>query len=107
MDVDIVVILKRKPILNPFLLPDDFGIFNVGFTERDRWGVIYKTKEDKIVKNCMLFLRDKHMYSIASLNRTLERFEAYKSNSVAYVKCVSDMINWWIVVWRTLLKTNS
>ena len=105
IDVDNIVVLKRKPILKPFLPPDNLGIFNVGFIERDRWGVIYKTKEDEILKNYMLFLRDKHMYSIDSLNRTLRRVEAYKSNSVADMKCISDMLNWWIVVRRTLLKT--
>lgn len=93
MDVDIVVVLKRKLILQPFPQPDDLEKLKVGFIKRDRWGVVYKINENGTVKICMLFLQDKHMYFIASLNIIHARVEAYKSKSAADVICVSDILN--------------
>lgn len=77
--------------------------FKLGFIEKYLWGVAYKIKENETVKNCM-FLRDKHLYSTVTLNQILARAGANKSNSEGDLKCVYDMIKWWIVVRITLLK---
>lgn len=51
------------------------------FIEKDLWEVAYKMKENETMKHCMLFLRDKHLYSTANLNQILSRAEANKSNN--------------------------
>lgn len=62
-------------------------------------------KENEIVLHCMMFLRDKHLFSTSTLNQVLAKEEANKSNNEGDVKCVSDMIKWWIVIHMTLFKT--
>lgn len=53
----------------------------------------------------MLFLRDKHLYSNENLNQIIDREKENKSNNEGDVKCVSDMLRWWIVIQMSLLKT--
>lgn len=53
----------------------------------------------------MLFLRDKHLYSNENLNQIIDRAKENKSNNEGDVKCVSDMLRWWIVIQMSLLKT--
>lgn len=61
-------------------------------------------KDGEEIKNCMFFLRDKHLYSTSALNSMLTRAEANKTNSDADVKCVLDMIRWYVSIRPTLLK---
>ena len=81
MDVEIAIVLSRKLILKSFLVPDDVEKFKSGFIEKDPGGISYKKKENDKVKHCMMHLRE--------VNKTI---------SEGNVKCISDMIKWWIVV---------
>lgn len=62
-------------------------------------------KENEVVKKCMMFLRDKHLYSIDTLNQILAKTEADKSNKEGDLKCLCYQIKWWIVIFMTLLNT--
>lgn len=62
-------------------------------------------KENELVKKCMMFLRDKHLYSIDTLNQILAKTEADKSNKEGDLKCLCYQIKWCIVILMTLLNT--
>lgn len=51
------------------------------------------------MKHCMLFLREKHLYSTSILNQMIAK--ANKSNSDEDIKCISDMVKWWVVIQKT------
>lgn len=67
----------------------------------------YKMKENEVVKHYVIFLRDKHLFSTATLNHFLAKAEANKSSNEGDLKCVSNMIKLWIVIQTNLLNTIS
>lgn len=97
-DVEIAIVLSRKLILKSFLVPDDVEKFKSVLIEKDPRGVSYKKKENDKVKHCMMHLRDKHLYSTKALNQIVVKAEVNKTISEGDVKCILDMIKWWIVV---------
>lgn len=62
-------------------------------------------KDNEKVKHCRMFVRNKHLYSTTTLNPIVGKVEAKKSNFEGDIKCVSDMIKWWIVIRMNLLNT--
>ncbi|CAI9293582.1 unnamed protein product [Lactuca saligna] len=105
MDIEIASVLRRKPILKPLPPQANLEKFKSSFIEKDHWGVTYKMKENEIVLHCMMFLIDKHLFSTSTLNQILAKDEVKKSNNEGDVKCVSNMIKWWIVIQMTVFKT--
>lgn len=105
MNITISTVLEKRPILKPFEAPYDIQNLKVGFIENERWGVVFKIRQNDVVKKCMFFFRDKHLYLTTTLNRVLSNVEKRKSNFVDDMKCLSDMIKWWIGARAILLKT--
>ena len=99
MDIEIGNVLNRKPTMKPFQVHDNIGWFQSRFIENERWGIAYKMKEREEMKHCMLFLREKHLYSTSILNQMIAK--ANKSNSDEDIKCISDMVKWWVVIQKT------
>lgn len=75
--------------------------------DKEHWSIIYKKKEVGEIKNCIFFLRDKHLYPTSVLKSIMARVEANSSNFVADVKCVSDMIRWYLSIRASILKIMS
>lgn len=71
MDVENVVVLKRKSILKSFPTPENVDKLKSGFIEKDLWGVACMMKENETVKSSMLFLRDKNLYFTTTLSQIL------------------------------------
>ena len=103
MDVEIAFVLNKRPILKPEPEPKELHKFNLGKIRKDNWCVVYQRKENQKFMRNMFFLRDKHLYSNASLNSILELTEACKPNNIADKKSFSDFIQWYLVVRITLL----
>ncbi|CAI9287246.1 unnamed protein product [Lactuca saligna] len=103
MDVEIASILKRKLILKPFDQPQNIENIRGGLIDKEYWSIVYK-KEGEEIKNCMFFLRDKHLYPTSALNSILSRAKANKTNCVVDLKCVFDMIRWYLSVMASILK---
>lgn len=104
MDVEIVAVLKRKPILKPFDQPDNIKNIKARTIDKEKWSITYMTQKDKVIKTFLLFLRDKHLYSTTTLKQILATTEANKKNLVEYTKCVSNMIKCYLTIRMTILK---
>ncbi|CAI9275956.1 unnamed protein product [Lactuca saligna] len=98
MDVDITSIMKKSPILKPKEQPKDIQNLNVGVIWNKHWRIIYKRKEDEDIHKCMCFLMDKHLYSMNVLKLIISLAEANKENYDADIKCISDMIRWYLSI---------
>lgn len=105
MDVEIAVVLRKKPTVQPKEAPSDISKMKMGKIIRDNWSVMYQTstREDLNVQKCLFFLLEKHLYSISLLKYILGITKQYKPNDVADKKCFADMIKWYIIVRNTLL----
>ncbi|CAI9296083.1 unnamed protein product [Lactuca saligna] len=96
IDVEITSILKKMPILKPEEQPKDVQHLKTGIIQKKHWRIVYKRKEGEVVQNCMFFLMDKHLYSSSALKTILSSTEAHKANFFGDVKCVSNMICWYL-----------
>ncbi|CAI9291676.1 unnamed protein product [Lactuca saligna] len=83
----------------------DFLITTKAFQFRCFKNIMKVPLANVAVNKKLLFLRDKHLYSTTMLNQIVDREKANKSNNEGDVKCVSNMLKWWIVIRMTLLKT--
>lgn len=104
MDVEIAVVLKKRPILKPSTQPEDILNLKPCIIRKKHCNLVYKRNEGEGIQNCIFFFRDKHLYSTAALKTILSSAEAHKANSVADVKYVLDMIRWYLSVRGSLLK---
>ncbi|CAI9293323.1 unnamed protein product [Lactuca saligna] len=86
MDVEIIVVLKKKPILKPK------EESKLGKIRKENWSVVYQRKTDQKVQRCIFFLLDKHVHSTYALNYILELTEACKLNDDGDKKCFYNMI---------------
>lgn len=68
MDIEIASVLNKRPIMKPFEEPKDIQDLPVGLIDKEYWSIVYKKKEGAVLKNCMFFLRDKHLYSTSTMN---------------------------------------
>ncbi|CAI9294355.1 unnamed protein product [Lactuca saligna] len=103
-NIEIASILNNRPIMKPFEEPEDIQDLPSGVIDEEYRSIVYKKKEGGVLKNCKFFLRDKHSYSTNEMNQILVRVNAKKTNSASDLKCVSDMIQWYLAVRATLLK---
>ncbi|CAI9280978.1 unnamed protein product [Lactuca saligna] len=104
MYVEISSVLNRRSIVKPMDHPEDLDSLKVGFIENENWGMVFKVKENEVPKKCMFYLIDKHFYSYVALNQILSNAEKFKKNTSDDMKCILDMIKWWIRVCSILLK---
>lgn len=67
------------------------------------WSVVYQRREGDKVKKSLLFLLDKHLYSITALTYIMNLTVAYKANNEGDLKFFGDMIKWYTVIQNTLV----
>ena len=103
MDVEIVAVLRKKPIVQPKEAPNDISKMKLGKIRKDNWSVGFQLREGEKVQMCLFFLSDKHIYSTSCLNYILGITEQCKANDTADKKCFTDMIKWYILICNTLL----
>lgn len=92
MDVKVVEILKK----NICVQPKNIKQIKDGFIKKKPWGVVYKVHENRIMKNRMMYLQDKHCYKSSTLTVILTKTKMYKLNTKDDINCVSDMHIWWM-----------
>ncbi|CAI9303854.1 unnamed protein product [Lactuca saligna] len=90
--------------MKPFEEPKDIQDLPGGLIIKDYWSIMYKKKEGTVLKNCMFYLRDKHLYSTSVVNRILARAKANKAKLASDLKCMSDMMQWYMAIRASLLK---
>ncbi|CAI9288682.1 unnamed protein product [Lactuca saligna] len=61
MDVEIVYVMKNRPILKPEKEPNNHHKLKLGQIGREHSCVVYQWKECQKVLRSMFFLRDKHL----------------------------------------------
>lgn len=103
MDVEIIVLLRKKPVIQPKEDPKDLSKMKLGKIWKDNLSVSFQRREGVKVQKCSFSLPDKHLYSTSCLNYILEMIEACKANDASDKKCFSDLIKWYIVVRNILL----
>ena len=64
MDVEITSVLKRRPTLTPAEHPQNIEKLKGGSINKEHRSIVYKRNKGELIKNCMFFLRNKHLYSI-------------------------------------------
>ncbi|CAI9294696.1 unnamed protein product [Lactuca saligna] len=75
-DVEITYVLKRKPTLTSAEQPQNIEKMKGGSINKEHWSIVYKRKEGEVIKNRMLFLRNKHVYSTNALKTILSSAES-------------------------------
>ncbi|CAI9288137.1 unnamed protein product [Lactuca saligna] len=103
MDVEIVVVLKKKLIVNPEPEPKDFQKLKLGKINKENRNIMYQRREVEEVVKSMFFLLDKHLYHTTAFNNILVLVAATKSNNADDLKCVMDMIKWYLMFRNTFL----
>ncbi|CAI9303701.1 unnamed protein product [Lactuca saligna] len=105
MDVEIVVVLRKKPIVKPKEASYDVSKVKLGRIHKDNWSMIFQqsARDGSNTQRCFFSLSNKHLYSTSCLNYILELIGQCKANDVASKKCFADMTRWYIAVRNTLL----
>lgn len=75
MDVEVASLLQKNTIVRPCNQPDNIEHMRDSSIQRKPWGVVYKTHENIVVKNCMEFLQDEHCYKFGTLSGILMKSE--------------------------------
>ncbi|CAI9262775.1 unnamed protein product [Lactuca saligna] len=84
MDVEIAVVLQRKPSDVPKEAPEGFEKLKLGKIYKESWYVVFQVSEQNDVdfhKACF-FLPDKHIYTTYCLEFILDLVNKFKGNSV-------------------------
>lgn len=55
MDVDIIVVLKKRSILKSNEQPEDIQQLKAGIIQMKNWSIVYKRKDSEVFQNCMFF----------------------------------------------------
>lgn len=103
MDVKMAAILKKNTRAKPFNQVDHHEEMRDGFIQKQLWGVVYKVDENRIVKNYMMFLQDKHCFRSTTLIGILTMAEILYVNKKIGIKCVSNMLRCWMIILIMLL----
>ncbi|CAI9272161.1 unnamed protein product [Lactuca saligna] len=103
MDMEIALVLKKRPIVKHEEETTDFQKRRLGKIKKENWSVVYQRKDGDKVQKSMFFFLDKHLYSIAALSNIMGLTIACKANNDANLKCFNDMIKWYLVIRNTLL----
>lgn len=98
MDVEVVVVLQINTSVMPCDQSDNLEQILNGFIQKEPEGIIYQVHQNKEVKNYMMFLQDKNYYKSKILTDILTKAEICKMNSNSDIKCVSDMLQLWMIV---------
>lgn len=56
IDVEIVSVLKKRPIMMPKEEPKDIKKLKVGIIRKEHWSIVSKRKDGDVVQNSMFFL---------------------------------------------------
>lgn len=104
LDVEIANKLNRKPIVKPLDQPEVFENREIGFIEKESWGIFYQATYNVVDRYCMLYLRDKHFYPSTTLINVLLMTEIKKLNKPSNAICVSNILRWWVIIRMILLK---
>ncbi|CAI9272920.1 unnamed protein product [Lactuca saligna] len=94
MDVEIVVVLRRKPSIVPKQAPKDLEKLKLRNIYKEGWYMVFQARErnNSDYHNACFFLEDKHLYSTSYLNHVLCMTNKFRGNSAGDKKCFSDMI---------------
>lgn len=105
MDVEIAVVLRRKPSVLPKEAPKGFEKLKLSKIYKEGWYVVFQARErnDADFHKACFFPPNKHLYTTSCLVYILDIVNKYKGNSKGERKCFSDMIQWYIQVRKTLL----
>ena len=105
MDVEIVVVRRKKPTVQPKETLKDIDRMQKGKILKENWIMSYQQREKAgvNVQRCCVFLPGQHLYSTSCLEYVLGLSEACKENDVADKKYFTYMIKWYITVRKTLL----
>lgn len=77
MDIEVVEIMQKNVIVKLGKVPKNLEKMRDGF---------------------MLYLQGKHHYKSTTLTDILTNTEIFNSNSKDDLKCVSNMLRWWMIV---------
>lgn len=105
MDVEIVVVLRKKPSTIPKEAPKDFEKLKPEKIYKEGWFVVYQSSERTgadFHKFCF-FLSDKHLNTTSLIEFILDLLTKFKGNSKEDLKCFSDMILWYIRIRKLLV----
>ncbi|CAI9268993.1 unnamed protein product [Lactuca saligna] len=100
MDVEVVVILQKKPSIVLKENPKDFEKMKLGKLYSGDWFVVYYAMERSRAdfhKVCF-YLSDKHLYNTTFLEFILEHVSKFRGNKKDDIKCFSDRVLWYIEV---------
>ncbi|CAI9295963.1 unnamed protein product [Lactuca saligna] len=105
MDVEIVVVLRKKPTMQPKETLKDLDKMQNRRIMEDNWSMAYQQRDKTSlnIQRCCFCLPNKHPYSTSCLDYVLRLAKACKENDVADKKCFAYMIKWYITVRNTLL----
>ncbi|CAI9287718.1 unnamed protein product [Lactuca saligna] len=90
-DIDIAVVLRKKPSVLPTEAPKDFRRMKLGRIRKDGWCMTFQIKErfDVDYHRVCFYLSEKHLYSIPCLQYIME--------------FMGQCLNWYIEVLKTFL----
>ncbi|CAI9282319.1 unnamed protein product [Lactuca saligna] len=105
MDVDIAIVLKKKPIVVPKESPTDFKKLKTGKIYKEGWFIVYQLREisDVDFRKFYFYLEDKHLYNTACLEFILDLITKFKGSHKDDIKCFFDMILWYIQLRKMML----
>ena len=106
LDVEIASILQvRTSQLAPDH-PTELSNLKIGLIRKENWSVAFRKKKGNTntATTHIFYLADKHYYRTVELNRLLELIENTKANSQEDRTCFSNMIKWYEVFRKALIK---
>ncbi|CAI9281330.1 unnamed protein product [Lactuca saligna] len=105
MDVEIDVVLRRKPTVLLKEVLEDFEKLKLGKIQKEGQYVEFQMRErnDAYFHKACFFLADKHLLTTSFLEYVLYMVNNYRGNNKGDKKCFSDMILWYIQVHKVLL----
>ncbi|CAI9277065.1 unnamed protein product [Lactuca saligna] len=83
MDVEITVVLRRKPFVQPKEASNGFEKLKLGKVYNEGWYVVFQARErnDAGFHKVCIILLDKHLYTTTFLEYILEMVHNFKGNS--------------------------
>ncbi|CAI9263321.1 unnamed protein product [Lactuca saligna] len=98
MDVEIAIVLNKKPTVLPKEPPKDLDTMKLGRILKKDWSVAFQIREksDANFHRVCFFLPEKHLYYTSCLEYIVEFVSQDKENNAIDRKCFSDMINWYV-----------
>ncbi|CAI9297193.1 unnamed protein product [Lactuca saligna] len=106
MDVEITSVLHKKNKVHPKEHMNDLDRMKLGRIRKDDWSVGFQIRERAYANfhRVCFFLPNRNLYSTSCLEYILDFINQCKANSVEDQKCFSNMINWYILIRKTLLR---